>query len=291
MTARAQSYTRGILLMLVAVVLFVAIDTMSKYLGRAYPVVEVTWARYFFHFLTFALFLRTRLIGAFRTRRPVLQLVRSAFLVAASLFFIKGLTLIPLADASAIIFMAPILVTALSWPILGETVGFKRWISIGAAFLGALVIIRPGTSVMQVGALYPLATSVCYAIYMIATRSLAKTDDSMTTSVFSAFVGAVACSAIVPFQWVAPSSTDWIVFVAIGVVGGISHFLLILAFEAAPAAVVSPLDYSRLIWAAVVGYLMFGDLPDMWTVAGAGIIVASGLYILRHDYRRNVHAE
>jgi drug/metabolite transporter (DMT)-like permease len=281
----AGGHVRGIALMLAAVTLFVAMDSTIKYLGSYYSVIEIVWARYVFHLAVLVLLLGAHLRRAFRPKRLWLQLVRSAFLVAATLLFTKGVTLIPLADASAIFFMAPIVVTAFSMPLLKERVGFARWVGVAVGFLGAVIIIRPGTGMMQVGALFPLAAAVCYALYMIATRALSRSDDALTTILFTAFVGSAACSLVVPFSWSPPTAFHWTLLVGLGVVGALSHYLLILAFEAAPAAVGSPFDYSRLPWATAAGYMIFGDLPDLWTVAGAGIIVGSGLFILRREYR------
>ncbi len=281
----AVGHLRGIVLMLVAVMLFVAMDTTIKHLGARYPVTEVVWARYVFHLLVLVVLLGRRFGRALRTRRPGLQLVRSALLVGATLLFTKGVTLIPLADASAVFFMAPIAVTAFSMPLLGERVGFDRWVGVAAGFAGALVIIRPGTGMMQVGALFPLAAALCYGLYMIATRALSRSDDAVTTIVITAFIGSLVMTVLVPFSWTPPTAFDWGLMVGLGVVGALSHYLLILAFEAAPAAVVSPFDYTRLLWATAAGYFFFGDLPDGWTVLGAAIIAASGLYILRREYR------
>ncbi len=277
------SYTRGIVLMIIAVMLFVLMDSTTKYLGQSYPVLQIVWARNTFHLLAFVIFLRFRWKGRIRTARPVLQLVRSSLLVLATFLFTQALRTVPLADASAVLFLAPILVTAFSVPILGERVGIRRWICVLVGFGGAMVVVRPGLGVMQVGALFALGTAVTYCFYMITTRILSRTDNALTTIVLSSVVGAVGCSIAVPFYWQPPDTLAWFLMVGLGVVGAISHYLLVLAFEAAPAAVVSPLDYTRLIWAAAVGYFLFGDFPDIWTILGACIIAASGLYILHRE--------
>ena len=280
-----QNIGRGIVLMLIAVGLFVVMDTTAKYLSQSYSVLEVMWARYLFHALTLVVFLRKRLIFTLRTERPLLQLLRSTTLLAGTGFFVFGISFIPLADASAIFFLAPILVTALSMPLLGERVGLRRWIGVLIGFIGAAIVIRPGTGMMNVGSLLILAAAFVYAIYMITTRVLNRTDSALTTTVYSSVVGTVACCIAAPFVWVMPDAKSWALMVMLGILGAISHYILILSFRYAPAAVVSPFDYSRLIWSVLFGVIIFGDIPDVWTIVGSLVIAASGLYILHREQK------
>ncbi len=277
---------RGILWMIAATMMFVNIDAIAKHLTQTYPVIEVAWARYFFHLLFLMAFLGRRLPAVLRTRRLPLQLWHSAFLVFATFLMMSALRVIPLADASTLLFLAPLVVTALSAPFLGERVGMRRWIGVLVGFLGALVVIRPGVGMMQMASFLPAGAAVAFAFYQIATRLLARTDPSMTTLFYTALLGAMTLSAIVPFVWVTPAPIDLLMMIASGLFGGVGHFMLIKAFTAAPAATVSPFTYTTLIWSVTYGFVLFGDFPDAWTWAGAAIIVGSGLHILRREQRR-----
>ncbi len=277
---------RGILWMLATAFCFVSMDALAKYLSQSYPVLQVVWARYVFHLLILALVLGPRLPRVARTGRLGLQFLRSLFLLCATGLFFAALSFIPLADATAIMFVAPILVTAMSVPLLGEYVGPQRWASVVVGFLGALVIIRPGSDAMEPAALLTLGAASCYGFYQIATRRLSATDAPLTTLMYSAAVGVLVSSAVVPFFWVTPSPADWLTMMALGLFGGLGHFALIKAFQAAPAVTVTPFGYVNLLWAVLFGFVIFGELPDAWTVLGAAIIAASGLYILHREKLR-----
>ncbi len=285
-TAASAASRRGILWMLLTTVLFVTMDAVAKHLAQSYPVPQVVWARYVFHVLLLALFLGRRLPRAMQTGRLGLQLLRSVFLLGATGLFFSALSFIPLADASAIMFVAPIVVTALSLPLLGERVGPRRWASIVIGFAGALVIIRPGGEAMHWAAFLALGAAGCYALYQVTTRMLARSDAALTTLAYSALIGAVAASTAVPFFWHTPDLAGWLAMVAMGLIGGVGHFALIKAFEATPAATVTPFGYAALIWATLYGFFVFGDLPDLWTVLGALIIAGSGLYIFHREQVR-----
>ena len=277
---------RGILWMLATAFCFVSMDALAKYLSQSYPVLQVVWARYVFHLLILALVLGPRLPRVARTGRLGLQFLRSLFLLGATGLFFAALSFIPLADATAIMFVAPILVTAMSVPLLGEYVGPQRWASVVVGFLGALVIIRPGSDAMEPAALLALGAASCYGFYQIATRRLSATDAPLTTLMYSAAVGVLVSSAVVPFFWVTPSPADWLTMMGLGLFGALGHFALIKAFQAAPAVTVTPFGYVNLLWAVLFGFMFFGELPDAWTMLGAAIIAASGLYILRREKLR-----
>lgn len=278
---------RGIAWMLLSILIATVMDTTSKYLSQFYPVLQIVWARYFFQALLVFVLLGPRLPRLLKTRRLGMQLFRSALLLAASIFFLFGLRSVPLADASAIIFLAPLIVTALSVPLLKERVGPRRWIAVLAGLVGALVIVRPGMGVMQTAALFPVATAVLYSFYMIATRHLSHTDSAVTTLIYTASVGTVVMSLIAPFVWLAPDTKGWLLMVLLGFMGAACHFALIKAFEAASAPAVTPFEYSRLIWATLLGFVVFGDLPDGWTILGAALIVSSGLYVYHRESRKH----
>lgn len=277
---------RGILWMVLATLVFGCVDATAKYLSQSYPVPEVLWARHVFHALIVAAWLRGRLPGLMATERLGLHLARSLLLLAASIFYFFGLSLVSLAEASAVFYMAPILVTALSMPLLRERVGPRRWAGVAAGFLGALIIIRPGTEMMQAAIFLPLAAAAVDSFYQIITRLLSRTDRVLTMMVYTPMVGALATSLAVPFFWTTPDLAGWVLMASLGLLGAAGHFALIKAFQAAPAATVAPFNYTSLIWATVLGFVLFGNLPDGFTVLGAAVIAASGLYILRRESLR-----
>lgn len=273
----------GVLWMLLTTLFFVSLDATAKYLVAHYPVVEVVWARFAFHMGFVIIVLSRQLrVHAF-TRRPWLQLARSLLLLVTTLLFFFGVKLLPLADATAIMFLAPILVTVLAIPLLGEQVGARRWAAVIVGFIGALIVVRPGTGVMGVGAWLLLTAACCNALYQIITRKLRVADGPLTTLLYTALVGSVLLTLVVPVVWVTPQPAHWPLFALLGVFGGAGHFTLIKAFQRAPAAAVAPLSYTSLVWAIGFGYLLFGDLPDRWTVIGAAIIAGGGLYILHRE--------
>lgn len=276
------AHRRGILWMMAAAFLFATQDAVAKTLALDYSVPQVVWARFFFHFLFMALILNARLPAVLATARPAAQVLRaSALLVMMSLFY-GALSFLPLADATALLFLGPILVTALSVPFLGERVGPRRWAGVAVGFLGALIIIRPGFGVLQVGALLAVGAALLFALYQLATRDLSRTDAAMTTLAHTALLGAVGATLVVPFFWAADPDLDgWGLMMLIGACGGASQYSLIKAYEAAPAATVAPFFYTDLVWAVGYGFVLFAHLPDAWTAAGAAVIAASGLYIFR----------
>jgi len=263
--------------------LFTVLDTVAKYMSQSFPVLQIVWARYFFHILILGVILAPRLPRMLRTANLGLQIVRSIFLLGATGFFFSAVSQMPLASASAIMFVSPMLVTALSVPLLGEKVGPHRWASVLVGFTGALVIIRPGSDTMDPAALLALGAACSYSFYQITTRRLAGVDAPLTTLAYSASVGALVSSLGVPLVWVTPAPADWVGLAMLGVIGGIGHFTLIKSFENAPVATLTPFGYTSLIWATLLGFLVFGDLPDRWTVVGALIIAASGLYIVHRE--------
>jgi len=282
-----QGRGAGILLMLAGCLMFSTLDASVKWLSDRFDIVQLVWARYAFHLLIFVVLLpQNGLRATLRTRRPGLQVLRSLMLVASSMFFFTSIAYIQLAEAHAIGMVAPLLVTALSVPLLGEVVGWRRWTAVMVGFAGALVIIRPGIAEVQVATLLPLGMAVCYATYQVMTRMLARHDNANTTSFYTAIVGVVALSAIVPFFWTAPGAADWLMLAGLGLLGGVGHYCLILAYARAPAAVIAPFVYTQLLWAIVFGFVVFADLPDAWTFVGGGIVTASGLYVFSREFAR-----
>ncbi len=276
----------GIAWMLLTTFFFVSLDTVAKHLVSSYPVLQVVWGRFLFHVILAALILGPRFGFLVRSANLPLQIVRSILLLATTVLFFSGVRLLPLADASAIMFTSPILLSILAIPFLGEKIGPYRWAAIFVAFLGALVVVRPGTGVMGVGALFLLGCAFCNACYQLITRKLRGTDEARTTLLYTGLAGAVGTSLAVPLVWTPIAPGDWPLFAALGVFGCLGHFTLIKAFQSAPATVVAPFSYASLIWAILLGFLVFGDLPDLWTLVGATIIAGGGLYILHRQQVR-----
>jgi len=279
----SDSHLLGIAWMLAAKFWFVTLDSTAKYLMQSFPVVQVIWARFFFHLLFVILLMGPQLVSRIKSQSLLHQGMRSLFMFTTTVLFFVGISLLPLTTASTIMFMSPVIVTILAIPLLGEKVGVRRWIGIAIGFAGALVVMRPGTDSLQLSILVVLAAAVTHALYQVFTRKLGTRDSPMTSLFYTALIGALVSTVVVPFYWQPVVAFDWLLFVFAGVAGGIGHLCLIRAFRLAPASVVAPFSYSSLLWATASGFLLFGDLPDTWTLTGAALIIASGLYIFHRE--------
>jgi drug/metabolite transporter (DMT)-like permease len=278
----------GIALMCVAVACLTFIDALSKYLVGHMDPLQVVWARYTSAFvLAFAVSNPLTRPGLLVTHRPWLQLARSVCMVAGTFLNVTALRHLQIDQTLSIIFSTPFLVAALAAPLLGERIGWRRWAAITVGFVGVLVVIRPGFA-MHPAALLSVATAVCYAIYGIITRLLSHTDSNETQLFYGNFIGTLAMSAAVGFVWVTPQTYGIVaLMVLIGAFGSVGHYLLIAAHRQAPASLVSPFMYTQLVWGIALGYLIFQDVPSTWTLAGAAIVIASGLYILNRERKRH----
>jgi drug/metabolite transporter (DMT)-like permease len=277
---RPQNIRLGIVLMMTGLALFTGGEAVVKTLAPKYDITQVVWSRYVFHALvTFVLFSRCGIFKIAKTTRPWLHISRSALMLIATSLFFFALRYLPLADAVAIHFIAPILITAFSIPILKEQVGWRRWAAIFVGFIGAIIIIRPGGAATHWAALLPLGSAICYAIYQILTRIASKTDSTQTSLFWTSVFGVGVTSLFVPFFWITPTLTEWGLMMALGGMYGIGHYLLIRGLEMAPASRLSPFLYTQIIWATLFGVIFFGQFPDMITVGGAAVVIASGLYI------------
>jgi len=287
LSARTDNALRGILFMCIAVFSFPFMNASVKYLSADFDTPMIVWVRYAGHFLFMLIvFLPGRGMRLFRTRNLKIQVLRSLLLLAATICYFSALQFVPLATAAIIGFTSPFIVTALSPSILGEQVGWRRWAAVCAGFVGALFIIRPGSGGMHWAGFLVLGTAACYALYQVLTRKLAGHDDSATTITYTALVGAIITSLVVPFFWQNPDSVQQVLlFVVIGFIGGFGHYFVVKAFQYGQASVLAPLVYGQLVGATILGYWLFGDLPDAWAWAGSGIIIAGGLYIA---YREGV---
>jgi drug/metabolite transporter (DMT)-like permease len=281
---RRQRLT-GIALMCGAVATFSCLDTTAKYLVHYMDPLQVTWARYTGAFLLALFFLNPfRRPGMMVTQRPFLQIGRSTLLLGSTALNFFAVRYLQLDEALAILFATPFLVAVLGSQFLGERVGWHRWIAIGVGFLGVLVVTRPGIGGMHPAALLSVGGAVCYAVYSIATRLLARTDSTETTTFYTNMVGAVAMIPIVFFVWTPPQSVLQGGLMAMtGLFGGFGHYLLVRGHRLAPASTLAPFIYTQMVWTSTLGFLVFGDVPHFWTVVGSIVVVASGLYLLHYE--------
>ncbi len=270
--------------MCAACLCFTGIDTSAKYLNQFMDTLQVVWARYLGAFLIGFLFVNPFTPGLTRTERPWVQFGRSILLLLSTVLNIFALRYLQLDETMSILFATPLLVAALSIPLLGESIGPRRWAAIIVGFLGILIITRPGLGNMHPAALLTVLGTICYALYSISTRVLSATDSSGTTLFYSSLFGAAAMSAILPFVWSWPGGPVQIaVLVIMGAFGALGHYFLILAHRLAPASILAPFIYTQMIWVVISGYLVFNDLPTRWTLLGGGVVIASGLYLLYRE--------
>lgn len=269
---------------LAAMLLFSVMDGIAKHMTASVPPLQVVWGRYFFN----TLFLLPWLLLVWRDRplatgQPKLQLTRGLFMLGSSTFFVTGLAHLPLAQATAIGFVAPLMVTALSIPLLGEKVGLRRWLAVMAGFIGMLIIIRPGSDQFDPAAFFPMFSATSWALGLIMTRRMRHAEKPVTTLFYTALVGVVIMSAIMPFLWVPADAAYWGFMVVMGFLSVTGQYLLIRGFNLASASLLAPFSYSNLIWTTAIGYLVFASIPDGWTWVGASIVIASGVYVWHRE--------
>lgn len=264
--------------------LFAVMDSMSKLLVRDYPVSEALWIRYIIYAL-FALAMARRggIWRLTRSTRPWMQTARALLALVEGATFVVAFWYLPLADTHAIAAASPLMVVAMSAPLLGERVGLHRWLSVLAAFAGVMLIVRPGFAHVSWPLFIPLLGAFLWAIYQIMVRFLARGDRPETTLLWSAFVGLAAISPIAPWEFRLPDATGWLLLTGVGILGSLAHYALIKALDHAEASAVQPYGYTLLVFAALMGWLVFGDIPGIWTILGACIVVLSGLYTWARD--------
>ena len=269
---------------LLAWVMLPIMDGFAKYLSTDLPVFQITWARYFFTVaFTFPImffFYRNQLKWS---DKPKLQIIRGLILLIANICFFYSISVISLAKALTLAFVAPLIVTAFSPMFLGEKVGFRRWSAVVIGFVGSLVVIRPGFVEINLASLAALGTGVMYGFYLIITRKLSTSDNPLLTLLLTGVVGAVIITCVMPFVWVTPSLNQWSMMAAIGVFACIGHLFLILSLKYADASKLAPFSYFEIITNIIIGYYFFNDFPDNWTFLGLLIIVLSGIYISRRE--------
>jgi len=280
---------RGMLLIMLAVFMFSAMDTLAKHMLKreAYPISPLIFARYGVHLLFMIALLAPRMgLDLVRTRRPGLQVLRGLLLVGSTGFFYLSLTYLPLAAAAAISFVGPVLVAALSGPLLREHIGRRQWTAIGFGFLGVMIIVRPGGGVFTWHAVFPLVCALLFALYQVLTRKLAGRENAMTTLFFTALVGALLTALPLPFTWQTPGAVQLVFMLGIGILGGTGHFLLIRAVEHTSPAALAPFVYTQLVWSTLLAYLAFGEFPDSGSLLGMAVIVLGGLLAVNWEQIR-----
>jgi len=275
---------KAIIFNLLAWVMLPVMDGFAKYLSSDMPVLQITWARYFFTVVftlpVMMLFFRNKLVW---TDKPKLQIIRGLVLLAANICFFYAISVISLAKALTLAFVAPLIVTAFSPIFLGERVGVRRWTAVIIGFIGSLVVIRPGFVEINLASLSALCTGIMYGFYLIITRKLSTSDNSLLTLLLTGIVGLVVISLTMPFIWINPSPLQWSLMAGIGLFACIGHLFLILSLKYADASKLAPFSYFEIITNIIIGYYFFNDFPDNWTFLGLFIIILSGIYISRRE--------
>jgi drug/metabolite transporter (DMT)-like permease len=290
---KSDNHLRGILFLLGSGVVFTVLDSLAKEASYFIPVLQVAWGRYVFHvvFLPFyaerptgsAFWSKTRWTRMFVTKHPWLQILRSLLLLGATLFFFGAVSYVPLAEAQAVAFIEPLLITGIAHFLLNERVGIRRWLAIVVGFIGVMVVIRPGFGMMHWGMLLSLGSAGCGSIYGILTRIVSRNDSAGTSLAYSGVAGFVGLSLLMPFVWQPASAHVWMLFLLLGISGGLGHYLVIKAFANAPGGTLAPFIYVQMLWMVVVGFVWFGDWPVATTWIGIALIVGSGLYSLHRE--------
>ena len=275
---------------LLAWVILPVMDGLAKYLSVDLPVLQIVWARYFFTVvitLSFIIiFFRKQLVW---TSKPKLQLFRGLILLCANMLFFYAISIISLTKALTLAFVAPLIVTALSPFILGEIVGYRRWLAVIIGFIGSLIVIRPGLIEFNLATLAALGTGFFYGIYLIITRKLHTADSPLLTLLITGVVGAIILSAYMPFSWIEPNPNQWLFMFCIGLCASVGHFFLILSLKYADASKLAPFSYFEIVTNVIIGYYFFSDFPDIWTWVGLLIIINSGIYISISERSRVVN--
>ena len=277
---------KGIFFFVTAIFLISVVDTICKFFTKDLHAIQIVWGYLIGINITlwiFFLLKGEKISKLVVTDKLILQIIRPAFLICSISSLFLGLTYLPIAEATAIGFVAPLFITALSVPILKETVGIHRWCAVIIGFLGVLIIVRPGSEFWQLASLMPLLGAFFFALFQIMTRLLSATEDTYTTLFYTGLAGLGWSSLMVPFVWAPMFQIHFYVFFSIGIMGAIAHLCMISAFDKAEASFLAPYNYTKLLWVAVLGYLIFGDIPSLEMWIGAIIIVSAGFYVFNRE--------
>ncbi len=280
---RRDNPLRGIGLLLLSTVFLSTSDVTSKYLAGHIPALQITWLRYVAFVVIMLAFVAHGGTAQLRTKRPGLHLLRGFGLVASSVIFVTSLKYLAIADATATGFVTPLFVTALSIPLLGEKVGWRRWSATLVGLAGVLIVVRPGGAGFQAASLLPALSALSWAFSLIITRMMSRTESPVATLTYSALVGLAVISLLLPFDWQPLTRETVLLGIFIGIASTIGHWLVILAFRHADASLLAPFSYTQLLWASIGGFFLFAVLPDLWTLVGSVIIAASGLYTAHRE--------
>lgn len=284
---KQPSTLKGIGLMLLAMAILPAIDVIAKHMGQAgTPVLQLVWARLTFGaVMTLPFALRETGPRGLLPDRPFLHGLRASLLMLATFLFFYSLKFLPIADALAIFFVQPLVLTALSPLILGERVGPRRWIAVAVGFVGTLIIIRPGFADVNPGVLFALGSGTSLALYFLMTRRIAGRAKAIVTTFHTNLLGGLIATALVPLVWDWPTLTDWLLLVALAAIANLGHYFIVRAYDHAEASLLAPLAYTEMVTSTVLGWAFFGDFPDGFTFLGVAILIGSAIYISAREAR------
>jgi drug/metabolite transporter (DMT)-like permease len=285
--AGVSDHLKAVGLMCIALILFSGLDTSAKYLAThtGLPVVQIVWVRFAGQFLLMlSLLSALPLSTLFATQKPGWELVRSALMASTTACNFLALQYLRLDQTVTVVFLAPLVVALLAGPLLGEWVGWRRLVAILVGFLGILIVVRPGTAGLHPAFGIAFGAMLAYALFMLLTRYLAAYDKPLAMLFYSILLGTFALAPFALWQWVWPATAaQWLLLSVLGMLGGTGHYLLIHAYRLAPASTVAPFLYMQLLSMVAFGYAVFGDVPDLWTIAGAGVIIGSGVYLIHRE--------
>ena len=275
---------RGPILNLSAWLILPIMDAIAKYLSYSLPILQITWFRFFFSAVITGIFIYLFSRKSFvRSKNIKSQVLRGILLLTSSLLFFYAISVISLAKALTLAFICPLIVTALSPYFLKERVGRRRWTAVIVGFIGVLLVIRPGIVEFNWASLASLGTGLCYAIYLIVTRSLKDTDNGLLTLFFTSIFGTIVLSLYLPFVWINPSLNQLLLAVNMGFIAALAHGLIIISYNYSDASKLAPLGYFEIIPNIIIGYIWFSDFPDKYTVLGLLVIILSGIYVFRRE--------
>ena len=262
---------------------------VAKYLSAEIPIFQIIWARHCFTIILvlpiLVFFFKKNFVWS---EKPTLQILRGLLLIGVNICFYYAVSKIPLAKALTLTFISPLVVTIFSSILLLEKVGIKRWSAVVIGFIGALIVIRPGYIPLDIGSLSPLCAGIMYAFYLIVTRKLSVSDNSLLTLLITGIIGTLSMSLTIPFVWVTPTLDQWYLLSLIGIITVLGHFLIILSFKSAEASKLAPISYFEVVTNTIFGYFLFNHFPDNWTLVGLAVIISSGLFVFYRERKLRI---
>ena len=262
---------------------------VAKYLSAEIPIFQIIWARHCFTIILvlpiLVFFFKKNFVWS---EKPTLQILRGLLLIGVNICFYYAVSKIPLAKALTLTFISPLVVTIFSSILLLEKVGIKRWSAVVIGFIGALIVIRPGYIPLDIGSLSALCAGIMYAFYLIVTRKLSVSDNSLLTLLITGIIGTLSMSLTIPFVWVTPTLDQWYLLSLIGIITVLGHFLIILSFKSAEASKLAPISYFEVVTNTIFGYFLFNHFPDNWTLVGLAVIISSGLFVFYRERKLGI---